>query len=54
MLTINKTATLKGKVAYGTLSVELGSQIEAEVFQFESMDTKLVPFYTPKVQSENK
>ena len=53
-LTINKTATVKGKVAYGTLSVEPGSQIEAEVFQFESMETKLVPFYSPKVQSEKK
>jgi cytoskeletal protein CcmA (bactofilin family) len=54
LLRIYKTATVKGKVAYGTLSVEPGSRIEAEVFQFESMDTKLVPFYTPKVQSENK
>ena len=47
LLTITKAATVKGMVAYGTLSVEPGSQIEAEVFQFESMDTKLVPFYTP-------
>ena len=54
LLTINKTATVKGKVAYGTLSVEPGSRIEAEVFQFESMDTNLVPFYTPRVQSEKK
>jgi cytoskeletal protein CcmA (bactofilin family) len=53
-LTINKTATVKGKVAYGTLSVEPGSRIEAEVFQFESMDTKLVPFYIPRVQSKKK
>ena len=54
LLTINKTATVKGKVAYGTLSVEPGSRIEAEVFQFESMDTNLVPFYTQRVQSEKK
>jgi cytoskeletal protein CcmA (bactofilin family) len=54
LLTINKTATVKGKVAYGTLSVEPGSRIEAEIVQFESMDTKLVPFYTPRVQSEKK
>ena len=54
LLTITKAATVKGMVAYGTLSVEPGSQIEAEVFQFESMDTKLIPFYTPKFQSKKK
>jgi len=47
LLTIAKTATVKGKVAYGTLSVEPGGLIEAELFQFESMDTKLIPFYNP-------
>lgn len=54
LLQIYKTATVKGKVAYGTLSVEAGSRIDAEVFEFASMDTKLVPFYTPRVQSEEK
>jgi len=54
LLTIAKTATVKGKVAYGTLSVEPGGLIEAELFQFESMDTKLIPFYDPKRQSEKK
>lgn len=54
LLTITRAATVKGKVAYGTLLVEPGSIIEAELFQFESMDTKLIPFYTPKVQSERK
>ena len=54
LLTVTKAATLKGKVAYGNLSVELGGQIEAEVFQFESMDTKLVPFYTPEDQSKTE
>jgi len=54
LLTITKAATVKGKVAYGTLSVEPGGLIEAEVFQFESMDTKLIPFYNPKAQSKRK
>lgn len=54
LLTITKAATVKGKVAYGTLSVETGGLIEAELFQFESMDTKLIPFYDPKRQSKKK
>ena len=54
LLTISKTAKVKGKVAYGTLSVEPGGMIEAELFQFESMDTKLIPFYDPKRQSNKK
>lgn len=54
LLTIAKTARVKGKVAYGTLSVEPGGLIEAELFQFESMDTKLIPFYDPKRKSKRK
>jgi len=54
LLTIAKTAKVKGKVAYGTLAVEPGGMIEAELFQFESMDTKLIPFYDPKRQSQKK
>ena len=54
LLTITKAATVKGKVAYGTLSVEPGGLIEAELFQFESMDTKLIPFYDPKARSKRK
>ena len=54
LLTIAKTAKVKGKVAYGTLSVEPGGLIEAELFQFESMDTKLIPFYNQKRLSERK
>ena len=54
LLTIAKTAKVKGKVAYGTLSVEPGGMIEAELFQFESMDTKLIPFYDPKRQPKRK
>jgi cytoskeletal protein CcmA (bactofilin family) len=52
LLTIATTATVKGKVAYRTLSVEPGGLIEAQVFQFESMDTKLVPFHPKGVHSD--
>ena len=44
LLTITKAGTVKGRVAYGTLSVELGGLLDAEVFQLESTDTKLIPF----------
>jgi len=54
LLTISKAATVRGKVAYGTLAVEPGGLIEAELFQFESMDTKLIPFYNPKAKSKRK
>ena len=54
LLTIAKTAKVKGKVAYGTLSVEPGGLIEAELFQFESTETKLVPFHDPKRQTKKK
>lgn len=54
LLTIAKTAAVKGRVAYGTLTVELGGLLEAEVFQFESADTKLLPFDSQKVHSEEK
>jgi cytoskeletal protein CcmA (bactofilin family) len=52
LLAINKAATVKGKIACCTLSVEPGGMIKAELFQFESMDTKLIPFYDPKRQSK--
>ena len=54
LLTIAKTAVVKGRVAYGTLTVEPGGLLEAEVFQFESADTKLLPFDSQKVHSEEK
>jgi cytoskeletal protein CcmA (bactofilin family) len=53
LLTIAKTGTVKGRVAYGTLLVELGGLLEAEVFQLESRDTKLVPFQ-PKGDHSDK
>jgi cytoskeletal protein CcmA (bactofilin family) len=52
LLTIAKTGTVRGRVAYGTLSVELGGQIDAEVFQLESTDTKLIPFQRKGVHSD--
>jgi cytoskeletal protein CcmA (bactofilin family) len=52
LLTIAKTGTVKGRVAYGTLSVELGGLLDAEVFQLESKDTKLVPFHPKGVHSD--
>jgi len=44
LLTIAKTGTVKGRVAYGALSVELGGLLDAEISQLELTDTKLIPF----------
>ena len=52
LLTIAKTGTVRGRVAYGTLSVELGGQLDAEIFQLESTDTKLIPFDRKKPPTE--
>ena len=52
LLTIAKTGKVKGRVAYGTLLVELGGVLDAEVFQLESRDTKLVPFHPKGVHSD--
>ena len=52
LLTISKTGTVKGRVAYGNLLVELGGLLDAEVFQLESTDTKLVPFHPIGVQTD--
>lgn len=52
LLTITETATVKGRVAYGTLLVELGGLLDAEIFQLESADTKLVPFHPKGVHSD--
>jgi cytoskeletal protein CcmA (bactofilin family) len=52
LLTIAKTGKVKGRVAYGTLLVELGGLLDAEVFQLESRDTKLVPFHPKGVHSD--
>ena len=52
LLTIAKTGTVKGRVAYGTLSVELGGLLDAEFFQLESTDTKLISFHRKGVLSD--
>ena len=52
LLTITKAGTVKGRVAYGTLSVELGGLLDAEFFQLESMDTKLIPFHRKGVHAD--
>ena len=52
LLTITKTGTVKGRVAYGTLLIELGGLVDAEIFQLESADTKLVPFHPKGVHSD--
>ena len=52
LLTIAKTGTVKGRLAYGALSVELGGLLEAEIFQLESTDTKLIPFDRKKSHTE--
>jgi cytoskeletal protein CcmA (bactofilin family) len=54
VLTIAKSAEVKGRLAYGTLAVESGGLIEAEIFQLESMESKLVPFHAQKAQSEGE
>ena len=52
LLTIARTGTVKGRVAYGNLLVELGGLLDAEVFQLESRDTKLVPFHPKGVHTD--
>ena len=52
LLTIAKTGAVKGRVAYGNLLVELGGLLDAEVFQLESGDTKLVPFHPKGVHTD--
>ena len=52
LLTIAKTGTVKGRLAYGALSVELGGLLEAEIFQLEYTDKKLIPFDRKKPHTE--
>ena len=52
LLAIAKTGTVKGRVAYGTLSVELGGLLDAEFCQLESTDTKLIPFHRKRVHAD--
>ena len=52
LLTISEPGTVKGRVAYGALSVELGGLLDAEIFRLESSDTKLIPFDRKKPHTE--
>ena len=52
LLTVTKTGRVKGRVGYGVLSVELGSLLDAEIFQLESTDTKFIPFDRKKPHIE--
>ena len=52
LLTIVESGTVKGRVAYVALSVERGGLLDAEIFQLESTDTKLIPFDRKGVHSD--
>jgi cytoskeletal protein CcmA (bactofilin family) len=52
LLTIAGSGTVKGRVAYGALSVEFDGLLDAEIFQFESTGTKLIPFDRKKPHTE--
>ena len=52
LLTIARSGTVKGRVAYGALSVEFDGILDAEIFQLESTDTKLIPFDRKKPHTE--
>ena len=52
LLTIVESGTVKGRVAYGALSVEFDGILDAEIFQLESTDTKLIPFDRKKPHTE--
>ena len=52
LLTIAGSGTVKGRVAYGALSVEFDGILDAEIFQLESTDTKLIPFDRKGVHSD--
>jgi len=52
LLTVAESGTVKGRVAYVALSVERGGLLDAEIFQLESTDTKLIPFDRKGVHSD--
>jgi cytoskeletal protein CcmA (bactofilin family) len=52
LLTIAEPGIVKGRVAYGALSVELGGLLDAEIFRLESTETKLIPFDRKKPHIE--
>ena len=52
LLTIVESGTVKGSVAYVALSVERGGLLDAEIFQLECTDTKLIPLDRKKPHTE--
>jgi cytoskeletal protein CcmA (bactofilin family) len=48
LLTVTKTGTVRGRLAYGAVSVEFGGLLDAKIFQLESRDSKLIPFHRSK------
>ena len=52
LLAIAEPGIVKGRVAYGALSVELGGLLDAEIFRLESTETKLIPFDRKKPHIE--
>ena len=52
LLTIVESGTVKGRVAYVALSVERGGLLDAEIFQLESTDKKLIPLDSKKPHTE--
>ena len=52
LLMVAEPGIVRGRVAYGALSVELGGLLDAEVFHLESTDTKLIPFHRKGVHSD--
>ena len=53
-LTIAKRGTVRGRIAYGSLSLENGGILDAEVFQLESTDKKLIPFHSQQAKTEKQ
>jgi len=51
-LTIAKRGTVRGRIAYGSLSLENNGLLDAEVFQLESTDKKLITFHSQKAKTE--
>ena len=52
LLAIAEPGIVKGRVAYGALSVELGGLLDAEIFRLESTETRLIPFDRKKPHIE--
>ena len=51
-LTIAKGGEVRGRIAYGSLVLENGGLLDAEVFQLESGDMKVIPFHSQKAKTQ--